>query len=178
MCHVLSGADLLFNCGIVLYLTLLVMYTQCQRLHETIVNARKSMKSRGSSLGTRSSSIFDDDVNIVVGTNPLNASSASTRGTTSAGLVKEAELELAAAKGSKNEGKKEGRSHGHGRSQSMAAAGRSKRLGRLGRARASLKNSSPSVIDGTLPHGWKSMKSTDGRSYFVRPDGTTTWDLP
>lgn len=29
-----------------------------------------------------------------------------------------------------------------------------------------------------LPPGWKSHKTSDGKTYYERPDGTTTWDRP
>ena len=30
----------------------------------------------------------------------------------------------------------------------------------------------------SLPEGWKALKTEDGRTYYEKPDRTTTWDPP
>ena len=30
----------------------------------------------------------------------------------------------------------------------------------------------------SLPEGWKALKAEDGRTYYEKPDRTTTWDPP
>ena len=30
----------------------------------------------------------------------------------------------------------------------------------------------------SLPEGWKALKTEDGKTYYEKPDHSTTWDLP
>ena len=90
----------------------------------------------------------------------------------------------------KSNGKKErSTGRGHGRSQTggggldgvgKSAGIRKSRLARLGRGRArhSRNVSAPPPSSAALPEGWKDLKTEDGRTYFQKPDGSATWELP
>ena len=30
----------------------------------------------------------------------------------------------------------------------------------------------------SLPEGWKALKTEDGKTYYEKPDHSTTWNLP
>ena len=37
---------------------------------------------------------------------------------------------------------------------------------------------SDQVHEVQLPHGWQQLKDHEGRSYYVGPDGESTWEMP
>ena len=179
-CHALSFLILFFNCGIVAYLTLVALYTQTEIIFRSVKRlrssiARKSVGKRSSQSESeaKSSVAAEDGPSNLTFTNPmanrlldLERGGGKAESKVASGV---AEVEMTEAKMSRD-------SHSRSKSIGVRLARQSKTS--TGHIRTSSQPIPSAARMSALPVGWKALKTTDGRTYFQKPDGSTTWKAP